>query len=223
MNDTPQKVKWLETWRPRYLFNPSSLVLLVVNLIPLLGILWDGWDFFVLLLLYWSETAIITFWTLPEFIWASGFLSVFYVPFFMAHISFFMWVYLRCLHDLYGMERWKSLHVLGDYWGQVFSGTYFLVAFAALFISHGITTFLSYRDWDPFEEPLRLMVAPYRRIFLMQAALLLMMVFAKALGSPKGGVVLLLVVKVFLDMAIHVRWNFKPLGPATATPDPGPP
>ena len=46
------------------LLHPSTLILLAANMLPLAGILFCGWDAFVLLMLYWMETAIIGFWML---------------------------------------------------------------------------------------------------------------------------------------------------------------
>jgi len=43
----------------------SFLLLLGVNLLPVAGVLFGGWDAFVLLILYWLETLVIGFWTLP--------------------------------------------------------------------------------------------------------------------------------------------------------------
>ena len=48
----------------RYLLLPSTLILLAANLVPLVGVLLWGWDAFVLLMLYWLETAVIAFWTI---------------------------------------------------------------------------------------------------------------------------------------------------------------
>ena len=48
----------------RYLPQPSTLILIAANLVPLLGVFLWGWDAFVLLVLYWLETAVIAFWTI---------------------------------------------------------------------------------------------------------------------------------------------------------------
>ena len=47
----------------RYLLQPSSLILIAANLVPLVGVIFWDWDAFVLLMLYWLETAVIAFWT----------------------------------------------------------------------------------------------------------------------------------------------------------------
>ena len=48
------------------LLHPSTLVLLAANAMPLLGVLYWGWDVFVLLMLYWLETAVIGFWMIAR-------------------------------------------------------------------------------------------------------------------------------------------------------------
>lgn len=48
----------------RYLLRPSVLILVAANLVPLIGVIAWGWDAFVLLMLYWLETAVIAFWTI---------------------------------------------------------------------------------------------------------------------------------------------------------------
>jgi hypothetical protein len=44
------------------LLHPSTLILLMANAIPVVGVVFWGWDAFVLLMLYWLETAVIGFW-----------------------------------------------------------------------------------------------------------------------------------------------------------------
>src|SRR4051794_37375089 len=48
----------------RYLQQPSTLILIGANLVPLIGVFLWGWDAFILLVLYWLETAVIAFWTI---------------------------------------------------------------------------------------------------------------------------------------------------------------
>jgi hypothetical protein len=45
----------------RLLLRPSVLILVAANLVPLIGVIFWGWDAFVLLMLYWLETAVIAF------------------------------------------------------------------------------------------------------------------------------------------------------------------
>src|SRR5690348_6450867 len=45
---------------------PSTLVLIATNAVPLVGVLAWGWDAFLVLMLYWMESAIIAFWTIAR-------------------------------------------------------------------------------------------------------------------------------------------------------------
>src|ERR1700690_4252237 len=51
---------------PLRFFFPSTILVLFADLYPLAGVLWWGWDAFVLLMLYWMETAVIAFWALAR-------------------------------------------------------------------------------------------------------------------------------------------------------------
>ena len=48
----------------RSLLRLPTLILLAANLVPLVGVLFWHWDGFLLLMLYWMETAVIAFWTI---------------------------------------------------------------------------------------------------------------------------------------------------------------
>lgn len=48
----------------RLLTEPATLILIAANAVPILGVLFLRWDAFLLLVLYWMETAVIGFWTM---------------------------------------------------------------------------------------------------------------------------------------------------------------
>src|ERR1700738_2592364 len=52
--------------RPHYLLYPSTLILVAANLLPLVGVAFWHWDAFLVLMLYWMDTAIIAFWTMAR-------------------------------------------------------------------------------------------------------------------------------------------------------------
>ena len=43
---------------------PYMIFLVAANLLPLAGVVFWGWDAFVILMLYWLETVVIAFWTI---------------------------------------------------------------------------------------------------------------------------------------------------------------
>ena len=100
------------------IFKYKSLIsLFLANLVPLIGVLFWGWDMFSILILYWIESFIIGIWNIPKIIKASGGLSkyipsisdiktlvsyrissilshTFLIPFFIFHYGIFMMVHL---------------------------------------------------------------------------------------------------------------------------------
>lgn len=62
------------------IFKYKSLIFLFfANLVPLIGVLFWGWDIFSMLILYWIESFIVGMWNIPKIIKASGGLSK-YIP-----------------------------------------------------------------------------------------------------------------------------------------------
>jgi len=67
MNADEYDDRQIVTIDPRHLawgllLHPSTLILLIANAVPVVGVVSWGWDAFVLIMLYWLETAAIGFW-----------------------------------------------------------------------------------------------------------------------------------------------------------------
>src|SRR2546422_292146 len=104
------KIGWLEALHPRYIFDFSTLILIVANLIPLAGIFFWHWDLFVLITLYWLETGIIGFWNILRMAIMAKWLSLFLVPFFCVHFGGFMTGHFIFLRALFGKEWSNKIH-----------------------------------------------------------------------------------------------------------------
>ena len=198
----------------------SLIVLIIANLIPLFGVLFFGWSSFEILLLYWSESAIIGLFTILKIILAKGKpmnfkinkqpvivtndadlakLKLFLIPFFMFHYGMFMIVHLIFILAL--SPHTGNTAVFQD--GKLAAGVSQSIlnvasAFLALFISHAISFKSNYLDGKENEtaEPGKLMSAPYGRIIVMQMAI----VFGAILGIPA---VILVLGKTILDLGAH--------------------
>ena len=112
------------------LLQPATLTLVAINLVPLIGILVWGWDAFVLLMLYWMETAIIAFWsmvrlaTLPRE--AVGDLTFgaekrhlsrpALIAVFTANAAGFMAVHLLLLWVMFAGEWSRRIHSVRDFY-----------------------------------------------------------------------------------------------------------
>ena len=116
-------------FRARSLLSPSSLGLLAANLLPLAGVLFWGWDAFVLLMLYWMETAVIGFWTIVRIATATRdslgefninghrrtILPLALKGFFVLHAGLFTLVHFVFLWDLFAGDWSRQIHGARDF------------------------------------------------------------------------------------------------------------
>jgi hypothetical protein len=66
MTDRTDVVDLTGLLRPQYLLYPSTIFLVAADLFPLAGIAFWHWDAFLLLMLYWMDTAVIAFWAMAR-------------------------------------------------------------------------------------------------------------------------------------------------------------
>jgi Family of unknown function (DUF6498) len=136
---------------PRYLLHPSTLLLLFTNLLPLVGVICWRWDAFLLLMLYWMETAIIGFWTIVRIgVSPPGAMGPLYVNgkptssraalvgFFIVHSGMFMGVHFVFLWSLFSGEWGDKVHGPESFVDQVVLQTGLWAPLAAFFISRGL-------------------------------------------------------------------------------------
>jgi hypothetical protein len=133
------------------LLHPSTLLLVAANAIPLVGVLLWHWDAFLLLMLYWMETAIIGFWTVAR-IAASppgtfGPLlinrrpatssSLAMAAFFIVHSGVFMGVHMVFLWAVFSGDWSRRIHGLHDALDKIVIETGLWIPLLALFASRG--------------------------------------------------------------------------------------
>jgi len=213
------------------LARPSVVSLLAANLFPLYGVLFLGWDVFLILLVFWLENVTIGVFNILRMLaaaprdaatWGK---KVFFVPFFSIHyggfcaghgvfvVAFFGGLMrgdgtLRNLEDLSGFVRANGLH-----W-----------AVLALLLSHGVSFVVNYLGKGEYRNADldELMMQPYGRVVILHLTILLGGAVAMALRSPVWALVLLIAMKVLVDLQAHVKERAKlgrsrgPGAPATA-------
>ncbi|MFH0884402.1 MAG: DUF6498-containing protein [Candidatus Micrarchaeota archaeon] len=178
---------------------PSLIVLIIANLIPLYGAYALGWSAAELMLLYWTESAIIGFFNLIKMALAQGLppgnappqallpFKVFMIPFFVLHYGGFMFGHLIFIIAFFIKDF--SLDLLLSV----------LLGSAFLFISHGISFVLNYLGKKEYLKAnvTGLMAAPYARIILMHIAIIL----GAFINAP---VVILIAGKTIVDAFSHL-------------------
>jgi hypothetical protein len=202
--------------------NLRTLVLVAANLVPLLGVIYWGWDAFVLLILYWLETAIIAFWTIVRLVLADpteigdvraerqtpsslrG--RLFLAAFFTFHAGIFMLVHFVFLWTLFAGQWADVVHGPVSFVRELIVGTDLWIPLLVLFFVRGWSVLgPMVRDGlglEAAEQPKvsqSIIGGLYTRIIVMQFTIILGGFIANALGSV-GALILLILGKTALDV-----------------------
>jgi hypothetical protein len=208
-------------------------LLVAVNLIPLVGAVFWGWNVFTLLILYWIENGIVGVFNVLKMALAQGPVDtragapevvapasrVVLIPFFIFHYGIF-WV----VHGVFVMSLPMFIG-LGEAVPPFRQDGYFivepallgprwdLVAWGAvgLAISHGASFVLNYIGRGEYRTATvgMLMFAPYVRLVALHLTIILGGILSISMGSPVGSLIVLIVIKIAIDLALHVREHRK--------------
>jgi hypothetical protein len=138
---------------PRPIFNLATILLVLTNLVPLIGVIWWGWDAFLLLMLYWMETAIIAFWAFVRM--AASPLSAMgdirtesgqpitsrlgLLAFFIVHAGIFMTVHFMFLWALFSGGWAARVRGPGDFVREIVLGTGLWLPLVFMFVVRGFS------------------------------------------------------------------------------------
>ncbi len=195
-------------------FTSKNLALLLINLVPLYGVLFIGWQAMIIIVFYVAETLIVG--TLHVFKMAvlyimnhnnpkalavdrsanSGVSGLGLIPFFIFHFGFFVFIQMMVFGGFTDKNLIQSF-------GLLFTGNY-KYALAVIFITK-LTMLISELFWDPEVEtklPDDVFFKPYPRIFVQQFMVILGGGFAMFSKSVMGYLVVLVLCKTILDLAI---------------------
>lgn len=189
----------------------TSIVLVLVNLIPLAGALVWSWSVFEIVLLYWMENLVVGLYALlriqlaggPPFRFDVG--RVFLGLFFVVHYGMFCLVHGVFVFALLGREQVNSIS------GAIDLAFTLRWAILAIFLSHGYSFVRHYLlggesvGGDPPNE----MQRPYPRMIVLHVAIIFGAFAVQALGSPMGLLLILVIGKTLLDLKLHRRAHTK--------------
>lgn len=192
---------------PLSLASPSTLILIIANLVPVAGTVFLGWSLSDVLVLYWAESAIIGLFNIFKIIVIGRWGSLIAVPFFVGHFGGFMAVHFLFVYIFFV----KGIHGMNDGGGELADvATLFIglwPALAALFASHAYSFFSNFVGRREFS---RLTVKdqmsePYSRIIFMQFVLIIGGALSMMLGQAEPVLVAIIVLKIYFDVKAHIR------------------
>ncbi len=222
---------------------PSSLVLILANLIPLAGVLLFQWDILAILLLYWAESVIIGYINVIKMIFcrtdnvlhsALPQLAGQPVPeelsnsipkmsvseskltlilVFILQYGFFCFVHLTVVVEIFSDTSIRQ--------GAASSlvglwQTSFWIAVIGIAGSHLYSFFMNYIGGEEFKRASLslLMRRPYDRIIAMELATIFGGALVLSLGRPLPMLLILIAAKTVLDMRLHEKERGKLAAPA---------
>jgi len=193
---------------------PSVIILILANLLPVLGVLLLDWKIFPILFLYWIENVIVGFFNVLKMALASPAngnskaAKISIIPFFCIHYGLFTFVHGIFVILIFGGAENGNMGNL-NFPTVISSVMNFGILFGimTLFISHGLSFGINYIGNGEYKEAKlnSLMSQPYSRVVVLHLIIIFGGFLITLLGSPEAGLVVLIVVKMWIDILAHLR------------------
>jgi hypothetical protein len=187
--------------------SPTSVALIIANLVPVAGAAFLGWSLGDVMVLYWAESAVIGFFNLLKIIIVARWGALLYGPFFLGHFGGFMAVHFLFIYTLFVAGPHSQADISGDL-GQVLELFIALwPALAALFLSHAYSFFTNFLGREEYRGRTASdqMGEPYSRIIFMHLVLIFGGGLTLVLQSPTPVLLAVIVIKIFVDLKSHIR------------------
>jgi len=202
----------------------------LVNLVPLVGVLAWNWEVFPLLLLFWLENVIIGVFNALKMLLAApdeglawG-VKLFVIPLFCVHYGLFTLVHGVFVLGFFGggFRQGAPFPDLAVFWQRAMEWK-LEWPILGLALSHAVSFAWNYLGEGEYRRARvsTLMQQPYGRVVVLHLTLLLGAFLMTALHSPVTGLALLVVLKIALDVRAHLRERRKFAPAASGTADVG--
>ena len=203
----------------KHRLSTADLLLIIVNLVPLYGVWFEGWSAVMVFLVYCLETVIIgavnvlkmayvTLFVRSRDVWenqgGTSFQSGwFFILFFILHYGFFVFVQTQLFFSVSGLAKGSSLFgkyaqvpaLLGD------DGKLLLLIFITYYTFQTIVDFFISGQYKKISLS-RLMFQPYIRILIQQLVVITGSMFL-SFGAGKIFILVLVAVKIFFEVFVN--------------------
>jgi hypothetical protein len=195
------------TGTPVTLISPSTLALIIANLVPVAGMIFLGWKLGDVMVLYWAESAVIGFFNLCKIAVIGHWMALLAGPFFVGHFGGFMTIHFLFIYTLFvngsqgnngsGGELAEVAQLFINLWP----------ALAALFVSHAFSFFKNFLGRHEYRGRTlkNQMTEPYSRIIFMHLVLIFGGGLTIILGELTPVLLIVIGLKIFFDVRAHLR------------------
>ena len=205
-----QGMSWLDLLLS-YRYSPA--VLLLVNLVPLVCVLFFDWNVFTLIVLYWAENLIVGIMNVVKMVivmvetkaWGKGISNI---PFFIVHYGFFALAHGLFVLILFGPGKQYYQGILAAFLlAPLFrEQPLLMVGLVGLFIHHFASFLIHFIGGGEYKEKKvdGLMFPPYGRVVVLHVAILFGGFLVEYAGEPIWALVVLVAVKIGIDLGAHI-------------------
>ena len=204
----------------------TSIILIAANLIPLIGVVFYGWNLKGVMLLYWIENLIVGAINILRIVFIAADKNIlsrlFTSAFFTFHYGIFCAAHGSLLFELLSIE----IDGLGDMFSPIDMflnvsliiaylqnniGNTAILALFSMLISHGFSLKMHYfKNGERHRMTVsKAMHMPYQRIVVMHIGLIAGAFLIEGFGSPMYLLVALIAAKVFTDVVFHRKEHQK--------------
>lgn len=201
----------------------SQIILIGINLLPILGVWFQGWDAARIFLFYCLETILIGIFHVFKMILAiilsrpTGgdakqnrtifLMALFFVLFFILHYGIFVFVQTSMFFAVSGVYKGELFNLTPLTLQQLLGreGMLMMIIFIAYYTIQAIREIAVFRI-DKISDLVKMMFQPYLRVFIQQFVLILGSMF---LVFELGGIFILIFILVKLYIEIYLDWNGK--------------
>jgi hypothetical protein len=195
------------------LLRPSSIVLVIANLVPLGGVFLLDWQVFDILMLYWAENVVIGVINVLRMAVSGNGSRWFMIPFFTMHYGLFCFGHLSAITAIF-----SDAIGTGTAWQYFFDAPLAVawksplwLGIGAIAASHLFSFFANFVAGGEYHRTTvnELMQRPYGRIVVLHVAVILGAALIQWLGSPVLMLVVLIAAKIALDLRLHLAERSK--------------
>ena len=192
---------------PVTLTSPSTLALIVANLVPVAGMIFLDWNLSDVMVLYWAESAVIGLFNLCKIALISRWLTLLVGPFFLGHFGGFMAVHFLFIYTLFVKRLPGGNFSDGDLADVALLFFNLWPALAALFISHAFSFFNNFIGRKEYKGKTlnKQMTEPYSRIIFMHLVLIFGGGLTLILGELTPVLLIVIGLKIFFDVKAHLK------------------
>jgi len=192
-------------------WTPAVYALVLMNLIPIAGVIFFGWNAGIIIFLYWLENVVIGILNIPKLLTARGkdevsktstgvFTvagAIFLSAFFAVHYGMFCfghYVFLKSSFDQ--VPSFAEIFRRGD----------ILIALGGLAASHIVSMMVNFYGKGEYKRrsPNTQMFLPYSRIIILHVVIIFGGFFTLVSGGGLMSLIVLVVLKTAVDLAAHI-------------------